>query len=90
MHRRIDVAEIPLVRRDLSIGLHVPFPCQQVQLFLCKGRVYDSQRDTMEGRVPSSEEGVLPSDDLALVHRQSDSKMIAYLSGIERMSAICI
>jgi hypothetical protein len=36
---RIDVAEVPLVRWDLAIRLHVPFAREQVELLLGKGRI---------------------------------------------------
>ena len=34
VHRRIDVAERPLVRRDLAVGVHVPLAREQEQLLL--------------------------------------------------------
>ena len=61
VYGRIDVAKIPLVRRDLAIRLHVPFPSQQVELLLRECRINDSERNAMECSVQSSEEGIFPS-----------------------------
>ena len=44
MYWRVHVAEIPLVCRDLAIWLHVPLPREQIQLFLRKPWVHNSER----------------------------------------------
>lgn len=60
MNWRVDIAKVPLVRRNLTIGLHVPLSRKQIKLLLCKSRVDHSKRNTVESGVPSSEEGVFP------------------------------
>ena len=96
MDRRVDVTEVPFVRRDLTIRLHVPLAREQVELLLRKRRVDQGQRDAMECRIPGREEGVFPpiamtsgsnsaihGDEYALVrHRKniSDVQMLPILS----------
>jgi len=60
MNRWVDVAEIPLIRRNLAIRFHIPFPSKQIQLFLRKRRVNDSQGYTVKGSIPCSKKGVFP------------------------------
>ena len=43
MNGRIHIAERPLIRGQLPVGVHVPLAAQQNQLPLGKGRVYDSK-----------------------------------------------
>lgn len=57
---RVDVAKVPLVRGQGTVGLHVPLSGHEVELLLRKRRVDHGERDTVEGRVPRSEPGVLP------------------------------
>lgn len=61
VYRRIDIAEIPFVRRDLAVGFHVPFPRKQIKLLLREGRVDDCQGYTVERGIPSSKERIFPS-----------------------------
>src|SRR5207253_2252806 len=44
MDRRIDVAEVPLVCRQLSVGVHVPLASHQQQLGLGEAGVDQRQR----------------------------------------------
>ena len=60
MNRWVDVAEIPFVRRNLAIRFHIPFPSKQIQLFLRKRWVNDSQGYTVEGSIPSSKKRIFP------------------------------
>ena len=60
VHRRVHVAEGPLVRRQLTVGVHRPLAAQQQQLLLGRGRVDVRQRDAVEGEVPRGEPRVLP------------------------------
>jgi hypothetical protein len=62
VHRRVDVAKIPLICWNLPIRFHVPLSCENVELFLCKGRVDHCKRDAMKRRVPRGEERVLPPE----------------------------
>ena len=63
MNRRVDVTEVPLICRNLTIWLHVPFASQEVQLLLGKSRIYDCQWNAMEGRIPSRKERVFPPQE---------------------------
>jgi len=42
VNRRIDVSKIPLICGNLTIGLHVPLPSEQVELLLGKRGINDS------------------------------------------------
>lgn len=61
MYRRVDITEVPFVRGDLTIRLHVPLARQQVQLLLRKRGVNHGEWDTVERGIPSCEERVFPS-----------------------------
>lgn len=58
--RRIDVAEVPLVGRELAVGVHVPFAAEQDELTLGPFQVQPGQGDAVERRVPGREPGVFP------------------------------
>ena len=64
-HRRIDVAEVPLVRRDLAVGVQIPGAEQQLDLRL--GEV-DIERAVVivavqrRCRVPAARRPILPVD----------------------------
>ncbi len=60
LHRRVDVAEVPLVGRQGAVGVLEPLPAQQQQLVLGEGRVDVGEGDAVEGQVPGGEPGVLP------------------------------
>ena len=72
MHRRIDVAEVPLVGRDLAVGVHVALAQHQLELLLAEVRVDERQGEDVEGEVPGRVPGILPlvrhRDDVAVVH----------------------
>ena len=72
MHRRVDVAEVPLVGRDLAVGVHVPLAQHQLQLLLAEVRVDERQGEDVEGEVPGGVPGILPlvrhRDHVAVVH----------------------
>ena len=69
--RRVDVAEGPLVGRQLAVGVHVPLAQQQDELPLGEVGVDQGERDAVEGQVPGGEPGVLPlvrhRDDVGVV-----------------------
>src|SRR5215510_9303823 len=71
MDRRVDVAEGPFIRRDLSVRMHVPFAEHEDQLFLGKGRIDQSQRNAVECEVPGGIPRILPfvrhRDDVGVV-----------------------
>mmetsp|Transcript_67586 Transcript_67586/g.156891 ORF Transcript_67586/g.156891 Transcript_67586/m.156891 type:complete len:234 (-) Transcript_67586:53-754(-) len=53
MHWRIDVTEVPLEGRQLTIGMHVPLPRHQEQLTLREGCIHQGKWNTVERQVPS-------------------------------------
>ena len=58
--RRIDITEIPLIRRQLAVGMKVAFPGKQQQLLLGEIGVDQGQGKAMKGQVPGSKPGVFP------------------------------
>ena len=70
--RRIDVAEIPLVGRNLAVGVHVPLAQHQLQLLLAEIRIDERQCDHVKGQIPGRVPGILPlvrhRDHVAVVH----------------------
>ncbi len=60
VHRRVDVAEVPLVRRQRPLQVLEPLPADQDQLVLGERRVQVRQGDGVEGQVPGGEPGILP------------------------------
>ena len=60
VHRRIDVAEVPLVGRDLPIRVEIELIQHQQQLLFSEIKIYDRQRDRMEGQVPGRVPRVFP------------------------------
>ena len=60
VHRRVDVAERPLVGGQLAVRVHVPLAAEQDQLRLRELGVDVRERDAVEGEVPGRVPGVLP------------------------------
>ena len=60
VHRRVDVAERPLVRGQLAVRVHVPLAAEQDQLRLRELRVDVGERDAVEGEIPGRVPRVLP------------------------------
>src|SRR5690606_26545391 len=60
VNRRVHIAKSPFVSRNLSVGMHVPFTQEQYELALNKLRVDASQRNHMEGKIPSRIPGIFP------------------------------
>ena len=60
MQRRVDVAEVPLVGRDLAVGVQVAVLQQQLHLRLGEVDVDERDRDRLERQVPGGEPRVLP------------------------------
>ena len=71
VHRRVDVAEGPLVGGQLPVRVHVPLAAQQDQLRLRELGVDVRERDAVEGEIPGRVPGVLPGvrhrDDVHVV-----------------------
>ena len=53
LHRRVDVAEVPLVRRQRAVRVLEPLPADQQQLVLGERRVEVGQGDAVERRGPT-------------------------------------
>ena len=72
VHRRVDVAEVPFVRRKLAVGMLVAVAQHQIQLTGGEVRIDDGQGRRVEGQVPGGEPRVLPlvghRDDVRVVH----------------------
>ena len=60
VHRRVDVPEVPLIRRQRPLRVLEPFPADQDQLVFRERRVQVRQRDGVEGQVPRGEPRVFP------------------------------
>ena len=54
-HRRIDIAEIPLVGRDLAVRVEVVVAQHQIELGPGEIVVDDGERQYVEGQVPGRE-----------------------------------
>ena len=72
MHGRVDVAEVPLVGRQRTVGMLEPLPAHHQQLVLGEGGVDMGQRDGVEAQVPRGEPRVLPrvghGQDVLCIH----------------------
>ena len=60
MNGRIDVAEIPFVSGNLTVGVHVPFTEKQQQLVSGEQTINVRHRDHMEGEIPGCIPWILP------------------------------
>src|SRR5262249_46780154 len=60
MDRRIDVAKIPLVRRNLSIGMEIEIAQHEKLLFFGEIKIHQRQADGVEGQIPSCIPGIFP------------------------------
>ena len=61
VHRRIDIAEVPLIGRDLTAGVLISPDKQEVELLLGEIYVDGRQRDRVEGEVPSGKPLDIPT-----------------------------
>ena len=90
MHRRIHVAERPLVGRNLSVGMHVPLAQHQDELILGKIRIHQRQRNAVKRQVPCGVPGILPfvghGDDVGVV--QMRPLVIAAVAALRRRRRI--
>ena len=60
MDGRVHGAEVPLVRGELAVGMHVPLAPELDELALGEARIDQGRGDAMEGQVPGGEPRVLP------------------------------
>ena len=58
--RRVHVAEIPLVGRDLAVRIEIAFVEHQLDLILGEIDVDQGERAAVEGEVPGGEPGIFP------------------------------
>jgi hypothetical protein len=88
MHRRVDIAKVPLVSGKRTVGLHVPFSSHQIQLLLGESGVNHGERNAMESGVPASRALVAASSPIG--HTYVANQGYSHLSGIDKISLICI
>ena len=71
LDRRIHIAEVPFVRRQLAVRMHVPFAGEEQELALRHRRVGVGENHAVESEVPRSIPRVFPfirhRDDLVIV-----------------------
>ncbi len=72
VHWRVHVTEVPLIGRQLAVGVQVVPAQHQLHLLLGEIRVDDRERQGVEGQVPRRVPGVLPlvghRDDVLVQH----------------------
>ena len=57
---RVRVAEVPLVSGEASVGMHIPFLEQELELVLGQRGIGEGERDGVKGEVPAGEPRVFP------------------------------
>ena len=60
VHRRVDVAEVPLIDGQLAVGVEVTAVEEQAELLFGEGHVDDGEGHRVKGEVPGREPRVLP------------------------------
>src|SRR5262245_65744924 len=60
MNWRIDVAEVPLVRGDLSVWVKINLLRQEAQLLLGKIDIYARENHAVKCEIPGREPGIFP------------------------------
>ena len=60
VHRRIHVAEVEFVGRQLPVGMHVPLAQKEAQLVPGEHRIEPREGDHVERQVPGREPGIFP------------------------------
>ncbi len=87
MDRRIHITQRPFVRRDLSVGVHVPLPQHENKLFFGKIGVNQRQSNAMKREIPGGVPGELPlvrhGDNVSVVN-VSPGAISPPFSGIRR------
>jgi hypothetical protein len=71
VYRRIDIAECPLVRRQLPVRVHVPLARHEQQLFLSELGIDESQSDTVKCQIPGRVPRIFP-----LVRHRYDIRVV--------------
>src|SRR5215475_8803510 len=67
--RRVNIVEIPLVSRDLSVGVHVPLAQHQQDLLLGKLRIEFRKRNPVKTETPGSDPRNLPLVGIEITSR---------------------
>ena len=94
MNRRVHVAEIPLVGRDLTAGMQVNSLEHQLHLLFGEVGVHDRQRQRVEGQIPGRVPGILPlvghRDDVLVEHVEPLRVPGVAISGMQRVGVVLI
>ena len=95
MHRRIHIAEVPLVGGNLPIGVGIETAQHQQQLLLGEIEVHQRQGDRVEGQVPGRIPRVLPlvrhGDHVGVQHVKPFRVAHAAATGLhERMTPVLL
>ena len=71
VHRRIDVAQRPLIGGHLAVGVHIPLARQQDELLLSEVRIQIGERQTVKRQIPGGVPRIFPlvrhRDDVGIV-----------------------
>jgi hypothetical protein len=74
MDGRIHVVKRPLVGGNLSVGVHVPFPGEKIDLPFGESGIETGERNGVKGGVPDRKPGILPfvrhGEDVVVVEVQ--------------------
>src|SRR5690242_16635447 len=60
MYRRVDIAEVPFVGRQLAVGMEISLTENHIELLLAEVGVDHGQRQDMKGEVPRRVPRVFP------------------------------
>ena len=74
VHRGANIAEVPLVSRDLAAGVQIDLTEHQIELFLGEIYIHCRQSNRLERQVPRSIPRILPfirhRDDVVVDHME--------------------
>ena len=94
VYRRVHVAEVPLVGRDLTVGVEVVPGKHEVELLPREVGVDDRQRDGVKCQVPGGIPGVLPfvghGDDVVVDHVEPVAVAAGTARGVEGVGAVLL
>ena len=63
----IDVGKVPFVCGDLTVGMEIPFSCEDIELLFGECGIDNGEWNTMECGIPSCKERIFPFIRLKLV-----------------------
>ena len=94
MDRRVHVAEIPLVGRDLAAGMQVHRMEHQFHLLLGEVGVHNRERKGVEGQIPGRVPGILPlvghGDDVLVQHVEPFRVPGVAIAAVERIGVVLV